>query len=511
MIFVKIKNDRDLLVQVGNFLAEKAADFNTVYGDVQINSADAWVITNTQASASDMGHVLYIGAEADCPEGAVCVSCVEDTATYIADELADTKLPLDLGRLFDLGDFDPIDCVYDLIGQMNEQLPKDDTPVFDKTLEEMQAEDNPEEAEPIQVEIIQPEDVSVPEEPEIPVYEEPEPEEVEEPVQEPEPVQVEIVEEPVRRMPIKEPVSREPHIVQRPDASDEALVATGVTSRSVRRKSRVQQAMDKSTPAPLGRAGRVRTRRDSGITRRIYVVTGTSPSCGISSFCFSLASALSKSTYEKTLLVDMDVLKPTLTRKLTDLYDLDMDSDDTIDNFATMHLDDLLTNVEYLTSQIAPSGGGHFAFIRGSALSFKNRKVLCNMDYTETFDMLSEVYTNIVLDLGVYNGAHPYQDSLINNHYCTIVLLDCSSVDTARESVDIASQIGEDYKAILSKCDNRVNPFKIQNTLHRPVLGKILSRTSAADIWRTGDPFGTIKEATFRDDWELLVDEVKRM
>lgn len=544
MIIVRIKNDETLRVNVINYLAEKAADFDTVYADVSLQDTDAWVVTNTQASVPIMEKVLYLGDAADCPKGAIHVPSVENLADYIEDDLSDAA-DLDLSSILDLGTFDPVATVYDLVGTL--VSPDDPELEFDFTEEDLVAT-----PEPIHVSITKelPEKSSV--EPILEVVdrelirvsldkselvetrnEEPEEEDwpappapVPEPVMAAEPV-VEIVptiippqtgypqagypQQGYPQSPMRQPQAQPPHIVQPPQHMETALQETGIGARTVRRRQEIYPAQNRRTPAPLGRSGRVHTRRDNAIARRVYVITGTSNNCGISSFCYSLAAALSKSTIERTLLIDMDVLKPGLTKKLTNLYDLEMDSDDTIDNFATMELDDLLTNVEFLTSKIAPTTGGHFSMIRGSALSFKNRKILCSMDYTETLDMLSEVYQNIILDIGAYNGMHPYQDSLINNHYCTIVLLDCSSIQAARESISIASQIGESYKAILSKCDTKINPFKIQNSLQRPILGKILSRTSAADVWRTGDPFGTIKEPMFREDWEMLVDEVKRM
>lgn len=530
MILVYIKNNQPLLVNTINYLAEKAADFNTVYSESPLHDIDAWVITNGQVSLPNMGKILFLGDASECPAGAIPLADITAVADYVDEDLIENSESLDLSSLAEFDNFDPMGDVYDLLTTLAPPLPED---TLDFTAEDLLRQSEEARNYKPYVELRKQESQNLIEEPEYTEIPEPEfivlskddtyPEQYQNVQQEqyPDyPIEVkaypEIIEPPARsqmQIPSRKPAtdSNPPHIVTPPENNPMALQETGIGARTARRRNNIQQSIDRTTPAPLGRSGSMRVRRDNAIPRRIYVVTGTTPGCGVSSFCYSLASSISTQSYEKTLLIDMDVLKPNLGRKLTSLYDLEIDSDDTIDNFATMNIEDLLTEVEYLTSFITPSGGGRFSLIRGSALSFKNRKVLCNMDYTQTFDELSEVYQNIIIDIGVYNGMHMYQDNLINNHYCTIVLLDCSTLDTAKESIGIASQIGENYKAILSKCDTRVNPFKIQNSLHRPILGKILARTSAADIWRTGDPFSSIRDSQFKENWELLLDEVRRM
>ena len=532
MFLLYIRNNEDLLQQINNTLSSKNVDYELAFSEDQLSDTDGYIVTNIKLkSFPDRSRILYYGFT----EGYTCFQDPQELLNYMTPGESKDISHVEEYPLDDLEPMDIMQSVMDLLSQDSDgleeidmsdiiqELEKDPEPrmriLLAKKLPEPEVQDEPEvQEEPEVPALIEPEEHIEQVEAQIVVPEEL-PQKQSAYVQEPEDEELEEVAPPPQRVIRSEPVYTEPCQAPQPRqyrpapamADTSALPSTNIHQRTIRRREDIYAARNMRTQPPLGRRGSLHATQSVSRRNHVYVITGTSPRCGVSSFAYSLASALSKGSLGEVLLIDLDILKPDLSKRLTGLYDLMEDGDDTISNFATMNLDDMMCEIEYLTSKISTAEGAHFSLIRGSSLTFKERKLLCSLDYTPTIKMLNEVYSNIVIDMGHYNGMQPYQESLINNIYSVIMIIDCSTLESAREGAAIASQVGESYCGVLSKYNDRVNVFKMQSTIQRAILGKMPSRTSAADIWRTGEPFGMIREPKFSEDWSILLDGVKRL
>lgn len=234
----------------------------------------------------------------------------------------------------------------------------------------------------------------------------------------------------------------------------------------------------------------------------IVVFFGASSKCGASTLAYSLACELSQEISRKVLLIDLDIAKPGLTSDIYALNKFDVNDDCNVASLFLHNFSEYSANLEYLVHAVE-NGESRFSFLGGSVPSdFQSRAILSSYDYGTFISYLSKEYNTIVIDAGKFTGASAYQMYLLRTTFQKIFVLSCSTKFSLEDGIISASVIPYDFDGVLNLCTAKTNEFIIQKALHRPIIGKLLARPAARNLWKTGKYLGNLDNESAWKEWK---------
>lgn len=213
------------------------------------------------------------------------------------------------------------------------------------------------------------------------------------------------------------------------------------------------------------RHGGLKLGRKTVRKRRVTVFAGARSGCGTTTIAYNYARQ--KATESTTVLVDLDFNTPGLSGlfsiKPEKFIDMPM-REISIGSYLNS-LKSYVQRISVGNKSINVIGCSDFTYY-----SKENINILRSTDFTQLLMALTEVFDNVIVDIGTINNSLPYQSKILSNTlFKQNVVYGASNVTDLNESFRNSSGIVAKYNVILASANARTNKARIEQTIARSV------------------------------------------
>ncbi len=246
----------------------------------------------------------------------------------------------------------------------------------------------------------------------------------------------------------------------------------------------------------------------------VVYVFGITPKSGTSSLTYILANYMANIHPDKhTVVVDLDVSKPDLSKLLTTCFSLNPDSDSNIYSLATLSSAEYSESINMLTDEIdvgagTASGSALLSTIRHTTTAFKDKRLLAQTDFTPRITLLKEFYDYVFVDCGRLEVSSDYQLGILASKDTKLFVADGSSRATLMEFVQDMSTLQIDYKVVINKLSRNATPLLVSRELGKPCLATFAIKNSLGGLLMNGNAIVSVEDNAFLKSVEKLVEEL---
>lgn len=224
--------------------------------------------------------------------------------------------------------------------------------------------------------------------------------------------------------------------------------------------------------APFGSGrSRIRLGDRSAAYSKVVLVLGATAQCGATRFSYMLANKLAGN--KKTLLMDLDILKPDLSKLIGGVFLFSSEAS-SVRDLLGMSEKEACENIGYMATPLTYPEGYQLDFLGAPVnLAFKERRAMSTAEYAGHLLALTETYEYIVVDAGRFTGALEYQFHLIDAGNVVLGVVNGTRRETVREAIETLRQFTFDFGCVVNRLEKNVSPDQLERQLQRRVWGSI--------------------------------------
>ena len=240
---------------------------------------------------------------------------------------------------------------------------------------------------------------------------------------------------------------------------------------------------------------------------RCAVFGSLSRKSGASTLAYNYAAEISRSGNRRVILIDMDFAEAGLSRMIYNSQGMSMNDSCGIEHVLRIKGSEYLSRLPLLTASVVTCYGNEISFIRSSMeYPVAVKEVLSRANFSKLLDLLKNVYTDIVIDVGNFLSEDKYKMDIFKYGAKVFATFDCKNKRTYMTSFDSIENTPLHTELILVNYNTTVNYIQLGQDTSRVVLGTMEPSKGFRD-YSTLYAYNKLPGST-SSEWSKLVDNM---
>lgn len=222
--------------------------------------------------------------------------------------------------------------------------------------------------------------------------------------------------------------------------------------------------------------GMIRARNSLAAKKRMYQVpiftfSSLTPKAGVTTLAFALAAVLAiQQPMSKVLYLDLNVSNPNF---IANYMNINPNTDACVKTIMNLSESEFMSNITLLTETVMISGAS-FSVITMGQLSFQERKMIADSNFTFFLETIGNSFDIIIVDCGELQSTLPYQGYMLSSNVAKhFVVADGSDNRFINTFIRTAQQVACNFEVIVNKNIPQAGAFAISQRLRQMPIATI--------------------------------------